>query len=389
MVRCAQLLAGIAVALVATYSQSRKTGKGMAHFLRESRKDEVSSGDGGPKFALRLLASLARGDRENVFVSPLSLGMALGMAEAGATEGSAHAAALGRLASSRRAPDGLVVANSVWTRSAILSSYKALVAERFGAESEAMPSSAAPINAWVSEKTRGLVGDLVDDDVVRNPLTKAILLNAVYFKGTWAARFDADRSAPGPFAAPRGPKDVVMMRQLGRFPVAHARGVGTAVALPYVQGGLRMVFVLPEAPHLAGARALAGGLADAWDEIRPATRASGEVDVMVPKFQVDSGVVDLLPILADDFGLAVIRDADGGFLKMADAPDLHVDSVVQRAFVSVDEEGTEAAAATAAVMMTRSIPRPPRKIHFDRPFLFVIEDAETGDVAFAGLLADP
>ena len=128
MVRCAQLLAGIAVALVATYSQSRKTGKGMAHFLRESRKDEVSSGDGGPTFALRLLASLARGDRENVFVSPLSLGMALGMAEAGATEGSAHAAALGRFASPRAAPAGLVVANSVWTRSAILSSYKALVA---------------------------------------------------------------------------------------------------------------------------------------------------------------------------------------------------------------------------------------------------------------------
>ena len=78
-------------------------------------KDGASSGDGGSKYALRLLATLAR-DKENVFVSPLSLGMALGMAEAGATEGSAHEAALRRFGSAHGATDGLVVANSVWTR---------------------------------------------------------------------------------------------------------------------------------------------------------------------------------------------------------------------------------------------------------------------------------
>ena len=177
------------------------------------------------------------------------------------------------------------------------------------------------------------------------------------------------------------------MRQVGKFPTADVPGVGTAVALPYVEGDLRMILILPEAPHLAGARALAGGLADAWDELR-STRASRKIDLMLPKFQIDSGVMELLPILADDFGLAVIRDVDGGFLKMAEDPRLHVDSVVQRAFVSVDEEGTKAAAATAVGMMMRSA-RPPREIHFDRPFLFVIENAKTGDIAFAGLLADP
>lgn len=351
------------------------------------RKDGASSGDGGSKYALLLLASLAR-DKENVFVSPLSLGMALGMAEAGATEGSAHEAALRRFGSTHGATDGFVVANSVWTRAAVLSSYKTLVAEKFGAESEAMPSSAAPIDAWVSEKTRGLIGNVVGDDIVQNPLTKAILLNAIYFKGTWATPFDADRSKTAPFAAPSGRKDVVMMRQVRPFPTADVPGVGTAVALPYVEGDLRMLLILPEAPHLAGARTLAEGLADTWDKLR-STRASGKIDVMLPKFQIDSGVMELLPILADDFGLAVIRDVDGGFLKMAEDPGLHVDSVVQRAFVSVDEEGTEAAAATAVVMMARSVPRPPRKIHFDRPFLFVIENAKTGDIAFAGLLADP
>jgi len=96
-----------------------------------------------------------------------------------------------------------------------------------------------------------------------------------------------------------------------------------------------------------------------------------------------------MDVLDASFGLGLIKREDGGFLEIADRPDLHVDSVLHRAVISVDEEGTEAAAATATFMKTRAMPRPPRVLKFDRPFVFAIEHAATGRVVFAGVVADP
>merc|ERR1712098_755954 len=103
------------------------------------------------------------------------------------------------------------------------------------------------------------------------------------------------------------------------------------------------------------------------------------LDLRVPRFKIDSGVVDVLELFCSKFDLASIRDEDGGFLKMADIRDLHVSAVLHRAVVEVNEEGTVAAAATAAVMMKRSLPRY-RPMHFDRPFVFLIEHEPTGRV---------
>ena len=111
--------------------------------------------------------------------------------------------------------------------------------------------------------------------------------------------------------------------------------------------------------------------------------------MVLPRFKIDSGVVELMDVLDASFDLGLIKREDGGFLGIADRPDLHVDSVLHRAVISVDEEGTEAAAATAVVMMTRAMPRPPRVLKFDRPFVFAIEHAATGRVVFAGVVADP
>jgi serpin B len=343
-----------------------------------------AEGDYGatPAFALELLKALSS-DRENVFVSPLSIATALKMALAGATPGSRHEAAL------RKAVGGIDVsvagidaANALYARAGVKASFADKLKRLFNAAAEPMPASAAPINKFVATATKGLITDLVDDGTVRDPMTTAILLNAVYFKGTWQAQFVKGNSRPGAFHTPAGEKQVDFMRQERRYAVRAAAGVGQSVALPYAKDDLRMVLILPEDEGLAGARATAAALPARWAELRPLDEE--KVVVVLPRFKIDSGIVELMDVLDASFDLGLIKREGGGFLEIADRPDLHVDSVLHRAVISVDEEGTEAAAATAVIVAQRAMPRPARVLKFDRPFVFAIEHAATGRVVFAG-----
>jgi len=340
-----------------------------------------------PAFALELLKALSS-TRENVFVSPLSIATALKMALAGATPGSRHEAALRKAVGDIDVSvAGIDAANALYARAGVKATFADKLKRLFGAAAEPMPASAAPINNFVAKATKGLITKVVDDGTVRDPMTTAILLNAVYFKGTWQAQFAKGKSRPGAFHGPRGEKQVHFMRQGKRYAVSRAAGVGQSVALPYSKDDLRMVLILPESDGLAGARATAAALPARWAAIRPLDKE--KVVVVLPRFKIDSGVVELMDVLDASFGLGLIKREDGGFLEISDRPDLHVDSVLHRAVISVDEEGTEAAAATAVVMQQRSMPRPPRVLKFDRPFVFAIEHAATGRVVFAGVVADP
>ena len=340
-----------------------------------------------PAFALELLKALSS-TRENVFVSPLSIATALKMALAGATPGSRHEAALRKAVGDIDVSvAGIDAANALYARAGVKASFADKLKRLFNAAAAPMPASAAPINNFVAKATKGLITKVIDDKVVQDPMTTAILLNAVYFKGTWRAQFAKGKSRPGAFHGPRGEKQVDFMRQGQRYAVGNAGGVGQSVALPYSKDDLRMVLILPESDGLAGARATAAALPARWAELRP--RDEEKVEVVLPRFKIDSGVVSLMDVLDASFGLGLIKREDGGFLEIADRPDLHVDSVLHRAVISVDEEGTEAAAATATFMKTRAMPRPPRVLKFDRPFVFAIEHAATGRVVFAGVVADP
>ena len=342
-----------------------------------------------PSFALELLKALSS-DRENVFVSPLSIATALKMALAGATPGSRHEAALRKAVGDIDVQvAGVDAANALYARADVKASFADKLKRLFNAAAAPMPSSAAPINNFVAKATKGLITKLVDDGTVRDPMTTAILLNAVYFKGTWLTKFAKGNSRPGAFHAPAGEKQVDFMRQEQRFAVGEAAGLGQSVALPYAKDDLRMVLILPENEGIAGARATAAALPKRWAELRPFDEEPEKVVVVLPKFKIDSGVVELMDVLDASFGLGLIKREGGGFLGIADRPDLHVDSVLHRAVISVDEEGTEAAAATAVIVAQRAMPRPPRVLKFDRPFVFAIEHAATGRVVFAGVVADP
>ena len=361
----------------------------------------VSSGEGNVNSTMdansfKLFSHLVSSGEGNVFLSPLSVAVALRLAQHGCTPGSAAAAALSSYLGGEAPGQPLVLpdaegamvtlANSVWVRSDILADYIEAVQRHHGALVRPMPAQgAAPINAWVEEATRGMIKELVGDSTVLNPLTRVLLVNAVHFKGTWARTFSKKATLPAKFHGPDGPVKCAMMQRSGDITLAQT-DLATAVSLPYHDGKTRAIFLLPKAEGRAGAADLACALPEHWDGLRQSLRPGTQVQLRLPRFKME-GEFKLAAALRA-LGLGPCFDEDGGFLRMSEDPGIHIADVLHKAACEVDEEGTEAAAATAVVMMTRSaVPRArPLCVTFDRPFVFVIE-AGDGTVLFTGLVS--
>jgi len=352
-------------------------------------------------FGLNLFARLA-GSSPNVFISPFSISTSLGLAEIGATLGSptskAFETVLGRPANSavsdlHTAGLGdceLLIASSVWSRGALLAEYVEAASKTFDAIACELPSHAEPVNKWVSEKTQGRIEGLVDDDVVRDPLTVALLINAVFFKGSWAKQFDKAKTQSAKFTtSDKGDLQCQMMNMSGlTIQVAEAEAA-TSIALPYSQDAVRAVLMLPKSQSSDAAEKLALRLsAGGWKELRPTKQAQQKVTVGLPRFKVSFGVADVAPHLKA-MGLAEAFGGTGQFLRMSADPDVHIDAVLHKAVLEVSEEGTVASAATAAVMMTRSLPPPEQVVVFDRPFIFAIEHVASEELLFVGLIGSP
>jgi serpin B len=246
------------------------------------------------------------------------------------------------------------------------------------------PEGAADaIDAWVRGATRDRIGDLFGagdfDD-----LTRLVLANAAYLKARWLVGFDSAATRDGPFHAPDGTVDVPTMHDHRLAPTAAGDG-WQAVELPYVGERLAMLVVLPDAGSLPDVeRRLAGGL---LAEI--AGRLEQErIALALPRFRVES-TLDL----AEPLERLGARDAfDAGtadFGGMTGAEQLWIAKARQKAFVDVDEHGTEAAAATGLIARATSAPAKARAFVVDRPFLFVIRDRPTGAVLFSGRVSRP
>jgi serpin B len=369
---------------------------------------------GNRAFALSLYRVLAAEEPGNLFFSPLSIATAFGPVTAGAAGETRsaiaralhfpvagpglHPALAGLSRALAREGDGatLVIANALWVKHGfeILPAFRETARRDYGAQLVSLdfgrnPSGAAnAINAWVNERTRRRIPQLVDASGF-DETTRLVVTNAVYFLADWQAQFRAGATAPGPFRLGDGSSvQAPMMRQQHPFR-HHDGGSFTAIDLPYRDPRLMMTVLLPKT--VDGLPALERDLdAARLDRTLSALDAAEpvQVDLMLPKLELRTTYELGAPLAALGMGIAFTNRAD--FTGITAAEPLAIDSVVHKTFLRVDEKGTEAAAATAVEIVATSAPAPPRlRFHADHPFLFLLRDRETGAILFLGRIVRP
>jgi len=241
------------------------------------------------------------------------------------------------------------------------------------------------INEWVSEQTRERIPELIPEGVLDDQ-TRLVLTNAIYLNAPWMRRFAEGATAPAPFTLlDRSTVEAQMMRLSEKLRYAEGAGY-EAVELPYVDGSLAMIVVVPEEGRFAEFESAFGAdvLASVVAELEIA-----QVNLSFPRFEfrTPSGLKDAL----SEMGMPIAFDGDlADFSGMSpDGKDLYIQDVLHEAFISVDEEGTEAAAATAVIVGETSAPQLSVDLTVDRPFMFFIRDNETGALLFIGRVLDP
>ena len=383
---------------------------------------DVSAGDvaalvaGNTAFAFDLLHELTADDG-NLFFSPFSISAALAMAYAGASgdtetqmantlhfdldEDVLHSAfnSLDLELNSRgdvQPPyegEGfdLAVVNAAWGQRGytFLRKYLDVLAVNYGAGLRLLDFKADPdgsretINDWVSQETNDRILDLLPPGSI-DPATRLVLTNAVYFNAPWLDPFDPAQTRTGAFEPLHGNTAYVpMMRQQLQLAYAAWDG-GQAVELPYNGNTLSMVLLVPDRGTF---EAFEAELDAAQYESIISTLEWRTVTLQLPRFEAsyDASLIEPLAALGmtDPFtgGVADFSGIDG-------THDLFISDVVHKAWVSVDEAGTEAAAATAVIMPGGGAPEPPVTLTVDRPFLFVIRDIPTNTILFVGRIVE-
>ena len=241
------------------------------------------------------------------------------------------------------------------------------------------------INDWVAGQTEDKIKDLIPQGAL-DELTRLVLVNAVYLDATWAYQFDKDMTTDGQFTTLAGSAVTTpMMSQSAGF--AYGMGEGwEAVELPYARDELSMLLIVPQQGRFAEVEGqLKNGL---LDEVIGGLSNDAEVDLTMPKFKfrTQAGLADALKAL----GMEKAFDPEAAdFSGMTKQEALYVSDVIHEAYIAVDEEGTEAAAATAVIMRATAAPLTMVQMKVDRPFLFALRDRDTGAILFLGRVTDP
>jgi len=368
--------------------------------------------EGNNRFALDLYRRLSR-QEGNLFLSPFSISTALAMTCAGArgdTEKEmaqtlhfnlppdrlhpAFSALIGGLRTDfEKSGYEFQIANRLWGQKGypFLDSFLETIEKFYGAElalldfKNAAERARRTINAWVEKETAGKIKDLIGPGVL-NALTRLVLTNAVYFKADWSRQFKKELTKEAPFHLSSG-RDVTvsLMNRKDDFGYLEEEDL-QVLELPYANGDLAMVILLPgKASGLAKLeRSLTPENLDRW----LSALRKREVNVYLPKFKLDSGF-DLRSALSALGMSSAFTLGTADFSGMDGKKDLFISAVIHRAFVSVDEEGTEAAAATAVVMTMGLSPDQPPVFRADRSFVFLVRERATGGIIFIGRLEDP
>jgi len=390
---------------------------------------------GNNKFALELYGKLR--DREgNLFFSPYSISTALAMTYAGAQgetesqmakvlhfptrqdgpkvappepneksitatawEHKRFSSAFGKIikdlnARGKKGKYELRVANALWDQKGygFLKEFLNLIETDYGGclnEVDfvtAVELARKTINDWVENQTNNKIKNLIPEGVL-DSMTRLVLTNAIYFKGNWARQFKKEKTQNAPFTLLNGNKvDVPMMNQTADFNYIQTDSF-QGLELPYVNNELSMIILLPKKldglPELEGTVTI-DNLSKWLNELR-----KREVIVFVPKFRMTSqfSLADVLKAMG--MTNAFVPDV-ADFSGINGKRDLFISAVIHKAYVDVNEEGTEAAAATGVVMKLTSV-GPTQTIVFraDHPFLFVIRDNRSGSILFIGRVMNP
>jgi serpin B len=368
---------------------------------------------GNNKFALELYGRL-NDTQGNLFLSPYSISTALAMTYAGArgTTGEQMAKTLqfpgktgneqfhkdfgaiisGLNTAGEKGGFELVVANALWGQKdyKFLSEFLSLVRTNYGGDLQQVDfakqteDARKTINDWVESKTKDKIKELIKPGVLDSRI-RLVLTNAIYFKGKWASQFKPELTKDAPFTLPNGEKtNVPMMHQKSDFGYMETDTI-QALEMQYVNNDLSMVILLPK--KLDGVKDLdkeltSDNLAGWLGKLR-----KREVQVFMPRFKTTSEFS-----LGDTLGAMGMPEAfspQADFSGMTGNRDLFISAVVHKAFVNVDEEGTEAAAATGVTMKLTSIGPPPTVFKADHPFIFLIRDNLTGSILFLGRFENP
>jgi len=383
-----------------------------------STSEQASLVEGNSAFAFELYQAL-KGEEGNLFYSPYSISLALAMTYAGANGDTAQqmAATLqfmleqdrlhpafnwldAELASRGEGAEGkdgegfrLNIVNAIWGQKdyEFLTDFLDVLAENYGAGLRILDfitqteKSRITINDWISDQTEGRIKDLIPQGAI-DALTRLVLTNAIYFNAAWAYPFDEGMTADGPFYLLDGGQVIVpMMKQTESFGYTAGEGY-QAVELQYDGDELSMVVLLPEAGKF---EAFEEGLqAQQVDTIISGLQLT-EVALTMPQFEFDSEF-SLKDTLAGMGMPIAFSPGEADFSGMTANRELFISDVVHKAFVAVDEAGTEAAAATAVVVGTTAMPEEPSvEVTIDRPFIFLIRDIETGSILFVGRVMNP
>jgi serine protease inhibitor len=363
------------------------------------------------QFGFDLFNQLKLQDKDkNIFFSPLSVAFALAMTYNGAagvtkeemqralklsgmtqTEINDASAALMKSLKSSDPKIELAIANSIWAREGVQFREDFLARNRqfFGAEIATLnfadPQTKTTINNWVSKNTQGKIPSIVDQ--IDSQMVM-YLINAVYFKGLWTKKFDKAQTKNEPFYLSSGsPKQMPMMSQSGDY--RYYRGDRfQAVSLPYGKGGTSLYLFLPDKGSSLDdlLKSFSHDKCEQWMKGFRSTPG----DVKIPRFKMDyeSKLNNVLRALGMETAFSELK-AD--FSGMRDKRDVYISEVKHKAIVEVNEEGTEAAAATSVGIRTTSLQLPRERFTFiaDRPFLMVIRDEPTGANLFMGTVIDP
>jgi serpin B len=380
-------------------------------------------------FAFDLYRKLKEGTEDNLFYSPYSISTALAMTYAGARGETAEqmAGALNFELSDERLhpafrdlgeelaergkgremmvvqPEGepvaenvegfrLSIVNALWGQEGydFLDNYLDLVESYYGGGLKTLDFINEPepsrleINDWASEQTEGRIKNLLPPGVI-NSLTRLILTNAIYFKAQWEHEFSEGATQDDTFyLLDGGTVTVPMMHQQARF--AYAEGDGfQAVRLPYLGGEIAMVVLLPEEGRF---KAFEDSLKlDGLNAIIE-DMENREVKLALPKFEFETEYALNKTLM--DLGMTDAFNPDtADFSGMTGNREFYISDAIHKAFVSVDEKGTEAAAVTAIAMAASAAPSGPVDFTADRPFIFLIQDIETGAILFIGRVVNP